>query len=279
MGVLLALGSAACYGLADFFGGVLSRRAHFLAIALAGQLGGLIVALAISPIAVSPDLTAADMAWGSLSGVGTGLGMVFLYRGLSRGTMSVVVPVSAVGAMALPVLVGVMLLGDRPSGMAWSGIGCAAPAIWLVARGGNRASVADRPNAAMDGVLASAGIALQYLALAQVSVGAGLWPIAAGRVTASLAVLPMIRPMGASVRLTPRLGLAAAANGTVAALALVSYLLAIRHELVSIVVVLSSLYPVIPVVLGITALRERLNPRQLVGLGGSAASIGLLIGG
>lgn len=102
------------YGLADFTGGLLSRRAHFAAVALAGQVGGLILALAVAPLAPGSSPGAADLGWGALSGVGTGFGMVFLYRGLSRGAMSVVVPVSAVSGVALPVLAGVLVLGDRP---------------------------------------------------------------------------------------------------------------------------------------------------------------------
>ena len=56
--------------------------------------------------------------------------MLFLYRGISRGAMSVVVPVSAVGGVALPVLVSVALLGDRPTVLAWTGIAVAVPALW-----------------------------------------------------------------------------------------------------------------------------------------------------
>ncbi len=134
MGVLLALASSVAYGLADYAGGLLSRRASFVAVALIGQTAGLILTLVVALIVLSTPPGAADLAWGALSGLGTGLGMLFLYRGLSHGDMSVVVPISAVGGAALPVLVGVGLLGDRPSGLAWLGIVAALPAIWLVSR-------------------------------------------------------------------------------------------------------------------------------------------------
>ena len=55
---------------------------------------------------------------------------MFLYRGLSHGDMSVVVPVTDVGDVAFPVLVGVTLLNDRPSILAWLGIAFAVPALW-----------------------------------------------------------------------------------------------------------------------------------------------------
>jgi uncharacterized membrane protein len=263
-----------CYGVADFAGGLLSRRASFVAIALAGQAGGFVLMLAAAPAVHASSVGPRDLAWGALSGAGTGLGMMFLYRGLSRGEMSVVVPVSAVGGVALPVLVGVAVLGNRPSALSWLGVAVAVPALWLVSRSRNRAGPA--PAATFDGLLASTGIALQYIALARAGPGAGIWPVVAGRLAAVLTILVIARPGLAGVRLPPRVLLAAIVNGGVAALALVCYLLASRQQLVVIAVVLSSLYPAIPVLLGVTALRERLSWRQALGLAGAGAAIGLL---
>ena len=52
------------------------------------------------------DPTDADLLWGAASGLGSGVGTVFLYRGLASGRMAVVAPVSAVGAAVVPVVVG-----------------------------------------------------------------------------------------------------------------------------------------------------------------------------
>ena len=274
MGALLGLASAVCYGLADFAGGLLSRRASFIAIALTGQAGGFVLTLAAAPAIPAGGLAASDIAWGALSGVGTGLAMMFLYRGLSRGDMSVVVPVSAVGGVALPVLAGVAFLGNRPPALSWLGIALAVPGLWLVSR--TRTRGPGRRAAALDGMLAGAGIALQYIALARASPGAGIWPVVAGRLTAVMAILLIARPGMPRLRLPLRVTLAAALNGGVAALALVCYLLAAREQILVVAVVLSSLYPAIPVLLGVTALRERLSRRQVLGLTGAAAAIGLL---
>lgn len=264
MGVLLALASAVAYGTADFAGGLLSRRAHFGTIALVGQLAGLGFATVVALLVpATPDL--GDLGWGALSGAGTGVGMAFLYRGLARGDMSVVVPVSAVGGVALPVVVSVALLGERPSVLAWVGVVVALPALWLV----SRTDGLGKPGGLGDAFVASAGFAVQYLALAQA--GGGLWAVVAGRVAASLVVLPMARR-----RIPLRTGLGAAACGATATAALVCYLLATRQALDVVAVVLSSLYPAIPVLLGITVLRERLSTWQIAGLTGAGAAIGLL---
>ncbi|WP_067473151.1 EamA family transporter [Actinomadura hibisca] len=277
MGVLYALASALCYGLADFAGGLLARRSHFAAVALVGQTGGLLLALAAVPLLPATSLQPADLAWGALSGVGTGIGMVFLFRGLSHGTMSVVVPVSAVAGVALPVLVGVAVLGDRPSALAWLGVLIAVPALWLVSRDGR--TDGGGPAGAPDALIAGTGIALQYLALAQAGPGAGVWPVAAGRVAAIATVLPLVVRSRARLRMPPRRLLGAAATGMTASAALVLYMLAAREQLLAIAVVLSSLYPAIPVLLGVTALRERLTRWQAAGLLGAGAATLLLATG
>ncbi|MDN3359662.1 EamA family transporter [Actinomadura sp. DC4] len=283
MGTLLALASAVCYGLADFTGGLLARRGSFVIVALAGQVGGLALSLAFAPAVATAGPAASDLGWGALSGVGTGAGMLFLYRGLGRGAMSVVVPVSAVGGVTLPVLVGVVFLGDHPSALSSAGIALSVPALWLVSQTRRRAGPATATTpAAFDGLIAGTGIALQYLALAQAEPRAGLWPVVAGRVTAALGLLSLIvarrRSSGARGADAPgrRQLLLAAGPGGIAAMALTFYLAATRETLLVVAVVLSSLYPAIPVLLGITALRERLSWKQTLGLLGAAAAVGLL---
>ncbi|MFC4004611.1 EamA family transporter [Prauserella oleivorans] len=273
MGALLALASALFYGLSDFAGGLLARRAPFGAVALAGQVGGLVLAAAAAPFLHAGDVAAADLGWGALSGVGTGVGMLFLFRGLGRGAMSVVVPTSAVAGVALPVLAGVAFLGERPSPLSWLGIVVAVPALWLVSRG-TRTELGPAGPPTLDGLIAGVGIAVQYLALAQADPSAGVWPIVAGRVAAIITILPSAAK--ASLRLRGPVAMCAALTGVAAALALLCYLFATQYQLVVIAVVLSSLYPAIPVLLGITMLRERLSLAQAGGLAAAAAAIALL---
>src|SRR4051794_21716818 len=118
------------YGLSDFVGGILSRRTSAWSVAVVGQCSSaMCTSLLAVFIAGSP--TAGDFRWAVLAGVGTGVGTGFLYRGLSSGRMSVVAPVSAVGAAVVPVLAGTFT-GERPSALVWLGILAAMPGIWLV---------------------------------------------------------------------------------------------------------------------------------------------------
>jgi drug/metabolite transporter (DMT)-like permease len=275
-GALLALGSALCFGIADYAGGLLSRRANALAVALAVQVSGLLLLLLVGPLVTATSVGVADVGWGALSGVGTAVGVLFLYRGLTHGPMSVVVPLSAVAGLALAVLVGVLLMGERPSWLSWAGIAVAVPAVVLVLRTNGQGRAAGL-TAVADGLVSSAGFALQYVALAQADAGAGLWPVAAGRV-ASVLTMALAACAGTSrVRLAPAsVALAAAANGAVAVCGLTLYLLATRQEMVAVAVVLSSLYPAVPVLLGVVVLRERLGPQRVLGLLGALVAVVLL---
>lgn len=88
----------------------------------------------------------------------------------------------------------------------------------------------------------------------------------AGRVAAVVILAPVLAT-AKNVRPVTRKDTAKAALiGAGAALALTLYLLATREQLLAIAVTLASLYPAIPLLLGIVVLHERLGPRRAVGL-------------
>ncbi|MER6350136.1 EamA family transporter [Streptomyces sp. NPDC001595] len=279
MGALLALTSALCYGFVDFAGGLLSRRVHFAVVSFLGQVGGLLLALGAALWWPAEAVRPADVMWGALSGVGSALAMQFLNRGVSRGAMSVVIPVSAVTGVALSVLCGVLFLGDRPTPMAWLGICVTGPALWLVsaggARRGDRGGTRATP-ALTDGLIASAGVAVQYLGLAQVDRASGLWPVAVGRLAAVLFLLPATWRHTAEFRRSARSAAGAVLIGAGAALGLILYLGATRLQMLAVAVVLASLYPAVPTILGVAVLREKVTRAQATGLVGSAVAVVLL---
>ena len=166
--------AALCFGIVDFVSALLARRVHSAAVALVAQLGGTALILAAALLLPAPSVTAGALGWGALSGIGTGIGVAFLFRGMANGQLSVVVPLSDVAGVVLPVLFGVLLLGERPSMLCWLGIAAAAPALWLITGAGRgRGSAAG----SADGLLSGFGFALQFIALVPVDPAAGLWPL------------------------------------------------------------------------------------------------------
>jgi len=146
LGVPLGLSSGLCWGAADFFGGIQSRRLPALTVAFWSQAAGAVaLAAALLVLVVEGERpVAAGVAWGVVAGVGSGLALVLFYRGLAEGTMSVVAPVSACGAI-VPVAAA-LFTGNQPGFLAGVGVLAAITGVVLVsrpraqARGANPAS-------------------------------------------------------------------------------------------------------------------------------------------
>jgi drug/metabolite transporter (DMT)-like permease len=280
--VVLALSSAIMYGCSDFVGGLLSRRTSVWQVAVVVQTSAT-VAVLLAALLFSGDPAPGALAWGALSGLGSGLGTIFLYRGLSTGRMSVVAPLSAVGSAVLPVMVG-FLTGDRPSLLAWIGIVCALPAIWLVSAGEGAEGIAGQPvrragAGVVDGILAGLGFGFIFVALGQVPEGSGLVPAGLGL---GVSIVVVIVPAVALRRpWLPRDRYAASAVsvGVLAALATVLFQFAVQSGLLSIASVLSALYPAFTVLLAVLMLREHIRRGQAAGLVLAAAAVTLVAAG
>src|SRR5580692_10256404 len=136
MGILLGLVAAVLYGSSDFVGGVTSRRFGPLRVTVIGCAVATVLAWAALIASGGPEPSVRAIAWGLASGLGGGVGTLVLYRGLARGQMSVVGPVSALGAAVVPVVAGIAM-GERPSLLAVAGVLVALPSIVLVAASGS----------------------------------------------------------------------------------------------------------------------------------------------
>lgn len=178
MSVPFALSSAAAYGAGDFAGGLAARRTPVLIVTAVAQAAGL-VALLPAALLVSGHLSPAAVGIGVLAGVSGMVGLLLYMRGPATGPMGLVAPLSSVVGAGLPLVAGV-LGGERPGGVARPALAVALVAIVL-------AGVGSRGNAAagagtLYGLGAGVGFGLFFVAVAATPDGAGLWPLAAGRV-------------------------------------------------------------------------------------------------
>jgi drug/metabolite transporter (DMT)-like permease len=132
--VVLALASAVVYGASDFLGGLASRKASVFGVVALSQLAGLAALFALLPWLGGP-VSVADLAWAAAAGIVGSTGLVVFFRALSRGVMSVIAPVTALTAAAVPVLAG-LLIGNRIGPWAGAGILLALLAVVLVSAEG-----------------------------------------------------------------------------------------------------------------------------------------------
>ncbi|WP_255306297.1 multidrug DMT transporter permease [Streptomyces sp. Wb2n-11] len=219
---------------------------------------------------------ATEVMWGALSGAGSAMAMHFLNRGLSRGAMSIVVPVSAVTGVALSVLCGVLFLGPAHSTGLVRHLRHRARAVARLRRGRRRMRGRGRTRAgqaSLDGLIASAGVVVQYIGPARADPASGLWPVAAGRLAAVVLLLPSARRHLPEFKQPPRLPGRAALVKAGAALGLSLYLRSAQQQMLAVAVVLASLYPAIPTVLGLAVLREQVTRSQAAGLVSAAAVV------
>jgi drug/metabolite transporter (DMT)-like permease len=265
LGILLALSSALAYGTADLVGGVGSRRHSLWQVVLVGQGAGALVML-VAGVVRPGSPTTADVAWALLAGAGSATGSLLVFRGLTRGRIGLVAPISAVGAAALPVLSGVAL-GERPSGLVWVGVLAALPGIWLVARETTPDQPARRQGALADGAIAGAGFGVLFIALAQISEDAGLLPLAVNQLIG--AVLTIVA--ATSLRQTWRPGRNVvgwgSASGVLGASGTLAFMVATETTSLSIAGVLASLFPAVTVLLAVLVLGERIDGGQRTGIG------------
>jgi drug/metabolite transporter (DMT)-like permease len=268
MSVLLALVAAVFYGLSDFIGGVASRRTSVWPVGLLACAGALTGSTVLA-LVVPGDPTHADVAWGLFAGIGSGTGTAFLYRGLSSGRMGVVAPVSAVGAVLVPLLAG-LVAGERPAAIGWLGIALALPGIWFVSR---EDSAGAGPSGLLDGILAGLGFGLLFAAIGQVPDEAGYWPLVGTQLVSVLSMALAAVLLGGNPLPRRRIDLWGLVAGLLASLAVLFFLLATNHGLLSIAAVITSLYPAFTVLLAILVLREHVHRAQAVGLGLCAASV------
>jgi uncharacterized membrane protein len=284
MSVLLGLLASVLYGTQDFIGGLVSRRNHVLTVVLWGQLVGVPFTMVGIPLLTDGPPTASTLWLGGAAGVTGMFGAALLFRGLARGRMSVVAPVTALLAASIPVVLG-LLVGERPSSLALVGLVVALAAIGLVSTSPEPGVVRERGRsvrerlvgaAVPEAVAAGAFFAAFFLLLDGVEDDAGLWPIVAARVAGLGVGTVLVLVTRVAVRPAAGTTIGVVGSGFLSNVSDYVFLLGTRVGLLPVVVVLTSLYPVTTVLLARTVLKERIGRIQLVGLVLAAAGVILL---
>lgn len=263
MAVALALGASLAWGLGDFLGGLTSRRLHVLTVLVVQQVFGLAAAAGWLVLAGEgfPGWEAAG--WAAAAGASGCLGIGALYRGMAVGAMGIVAPVSALAAV-IPFGVGVGS-GERPGALQIAGVALALGGVAIASRepperGGGR----------------SAGIGLALLA----ALGFGFYFVFAERAAQESVPFAVTTARGVSlvVALVAALAVGAAlrpgrahlpvlfAIGICDVGANILFSVATTHGYLSVVSVLSALYPVVTVALAALVLHERLGAAQRGGV-------------
>lgn len=296
----LGLSGALIFGSADFLGGLAAKRISAIlatAISAAGGLLLLLIALPLAGGAWSPGA----VIWGGLSGIAGALAISLLYACLAIGPMSILSPLTAVVSAIVPMTVGLMG-GDRFAPIGYAALGLALVAVVLVGFVPEKGAVRPAPRAILMAITSGAMIGAFMILIDQTPTDSGVVPLVMNRavnVTIMFGVVGVVALAAARKRARLRESVLVGAGapdpradalarrgvrsafdrrnlaigvrlalacGAVDAMANVLLLLGIRAGDLSVMSVLTALYPAGTILLAAVVLRERIAPVQWAGL-------------
>lgn len=288
MSALFALATSLLWGLADFGGGLLTRRTPVLTVVVVSQTIAVAILGAIV-VATGGWSEAGPQLWfAAAAGVVGPAAMLCFYRALALGPMGVVSPLGALGGVVVPLGVA-LLLGERPGLLQIAGIAVAVAGVVLASGPQTGGTPVQRQTLVLTLVAALGfGSVMALIAEASTTLTGLFLALFVQRVcnvaVGGAALLASVRrgspglPEGgwrvvrASLPALAFVGLAdVAANGT--------YNLAAHHGPVTVAAVLASLYPVVTALAARGLLGERLRAVQATGAGLALAGTLLLATG
>jgi len=272
--MIFAALSALSYGIADFSGGLASRKSPVSAVAAWSQAVGILISLLALPLFSGSHLSVQIWLWGAAAGLSGSAGLGFLYQGLAEGRAVIVSPAAALTGAVIPVLFGV-LTGERPEPVTWAGVAVALPAILLLSyeRGEQKGAVL---KSLRTGLIAGLGFSGFFILLSETGQSSGIWPLIAARSASvpALFLLTIIRRKPLILNKGSRR--AALSAGALDMLANIFYLLAARRGMLITAVVVTAMYPAPTVILQRVIFKEKLSALRITGLLLALAGIALI---
>jgi drug/metabolite transporter (DMT)-like permease len=274
--VALALLSSLLWGGSDFLGGTVTKRLAAPVVVGLSQLAALLLLL---PVAAAWG-ERPDHLWpGVAAGLTGAVALAAFYAALAAGTMGVVAPIAATGAV-VPVVVG-LVGGESPAALQVAGIVVALLGVVLASGPELTGGTSTRPLALA--VVAAVGFGTVAALIAKGSEG----PAGAAVVTLLVMRVASVGALGV-VGLVRRTGVGVGVRGNARVLVAIgvmdvganaAFAYASRAGLLSVVAVLASLYPVVTVLLAREVHGERLARIQVIGASGTLLGVALLSAG
>jgi drug/metabolite transporter (DMT)-like permease len=281
--VVLALSAAAVYGASDFFGAFAARRIHLVTATLFNYaVASVLIVLAL--FIVGGAWSSGALWTGVLCGILAVFGLLAFYGVLAIGPMSLLSPVIALIQSIVPVAIAAVT-GQGLSVIGWIAIGIGIVALVLLApapkRGQEHISLRGGLLAVASGLLLGASLIVLDFAPKDSGVIPAMWEIVTGAVILAIvwlvlralgtraSALSFLQPGAEAVRTlsSRRAWIAAAVSGVLVAFADTFIVLALHLGNLAVVSVLTSLYPVVTVILAATVLKERMTTLQFVAVG------------
>lgn len=277
---ILGLLTALTYGAADFFAAIASRKVRVVVVTAVASLSGLVVLLLLLPI-LGGTFSEQAIFWGLMGGFSSVVALLALYASLALGPISIISPLGALVSAIVPAAIGVALLGESFSALGWAAIALALVAVVLVgfvppSSNSGKEVLMPKPRAIVLAIIAGAGIGIAVTSLARSPVDSGIAPIIVMRTTAalllgSIVLIGVLRGQkaaaeGNSQTLSTKVWLTVAGAGVLDAGANIFFTLASRSGTLTVVGVLTALYPLGTILLARLVLKEHVANTQKIGI-------------
>jgi drug/metabolite transporter (DMT)-like permease len=275
--VIVGLSSALIFGAADFLGGLSSKRIGSLLATPVAAVTGLAALLLAYPL-LGGEWSTEAVLLGALSGVAGAAAIGLLYACLAIGPMSILSPLTAVVSAIVPLSVG-LARGERLGAVGYVALGIALVAVVLVGFVPEKGAVRPSPKGILMAIGSGIAIGAFLIIIDATPDDSGIVPLILNRGTnaalmfAVLGVVTLIavrrgveRLGGKGPGVVRRGILLAIACGVVDVVANVGLLVGVRIGELSIMSVLTAMYPAGTIILAAVVLKERIAVVQYVGL-------------
>ena len=264
LSIIYGISSALAWGAADFIGGIVSKRTNAIRVLYLAEIASFIPFIFLAILLREPLPPAVDLAIGAMASVLGLIGLVFLYRALADGQMTIAAPVSALFAALIPVIFGFFTLGF-PSIATMIGIGLAFLAVWFISQTDStnwRFNISDLRLPLLSGFF----FGFYFIAIHKATDNAFFWPLAMARF-AGFAALGIYALITRQPAMPPRDTWALCIiNGVIDIAGNSFYVLATHTGRIDVGAVLGALYPASTVLLAWIILKERISAIQIMGI-------------
>ena len=272
---ILGLLTAVTYGAADFFAAIATRKIRVVEVTALASLSGLIVLTILLPL-MGGIFSQDAFFWGLMGGLSSVVALLCLYASLALGPISIISPLGALVSAIVPAVIGVSFLGESFTVLGWAAIAIALVAVVLVGFVPGDNVTLPKPRAIVLAIGAGIGIGIAVSSLARSPHDSGIAPIIIMRTTAALllgAVVLFIalrqkKSSTDSTRtpITPKDLLTIMGAGALDAGANIFFTLASRSGSLTVVGVLTALYPLGTILLARIVLKEHVATTQKIGI-------------
>jgi drug/metabolite transporter (DMT)-like permease len=264
LSILYGIISAASWGAADFIGGMASKRTSPIRVLYLAEIAGFIPFMLLAIVLREPVPPAADFLMGAFASLLGLIGLIFLYRALAEGQMTIAAPVSALFAALIPVIFGSFTLG-LPSIPTLIGFVLAFAAVWLISQTDStnrRFSISSLRLPLLSGFF----FGFYFIAIHKATLNAFFWPLTSARFAGFVAI-GLFALITRQPAMPPRETWALCIiNGAIDIAGNGFYVLSAHAGRIDVAAVLGALYPASTVLLAWILLKEKISAIQALGI-------------